>query len=71
MVIFLTAAVTIFATKAAGRVGKLNQGPWAPEGAPGLNGFQGARYSLLHPWLPPMSRHLGEHNNYYFVKFFF
>ena len=45
MVIFLTAAVTIFATKAAGRVEKLNQGPWTPEGAPGLNGFPGARYS--------------------------
>ena len=41
MVIFLTAAVTIFATKAAGRVGKLNQGPWTPEGAPGLNSFPG------------------------------
>ena len=41
MVIFLTAAVTISATRAAGRVGKLNQDPGAPEGAPGLNAFRG------------------------------
>ena len=41
MVIFLTAAVTISATRAAGRVGKLYQGPRAPVGAPGLNGFRG------------------------------
>ena len=41
MVIFHTAAVTISATMAAGRVGKLNQDPGAPEGTPGLNAFRG------------------------------
>ena len=38
MVIFLPAAVAIAANSAAGRVGQLNQGPQAPEGALGLSG---------------------------------
>ena len=34
MVIFLTTAVAIAANRAAGKVGKVKQGPQAPEGAP-------------------------------------
>ena len=42
MAMFITAAVTIAATRAAVRVGQLSQGPQAPEGAPGLNRCPGA-----------------------------
>ena len=45
MVIFLTTAVAIAAKRAAGRVGQLNKGPQAPEGAPGLNRCPGAYHS--------------------------
>ena len=38
MVIYLTVAVIIAATRAAGGVGQLCQGPKALEGAPGLHG---------------------------------
>ncbi len=37
MVMFITAAVTIAATRAAVRVGPLSKGPQAPEVALGLN----------------------------------
>ena len=33
--IFLTTAAAIAATRAAGRVAQLSQGPWAPSGFPG------------------------------------
>ena len=55
MVIFLSAAVTISVTRAAGCVGKLNQDPRAPEGFPGLNGF----------WGPAIPSH------FFFVFFFY
>ena len=41
MAIFLTAAVAIATTRAAGRVGQLDWGPWDPEGAPSSMTFGG------------------------------